>query len=61
MFMKPIDKTPQSSDRTMQTKLLSMQAQNIRKSETKFVLARTPRVPELNKTMSLIRKQTLTP
>ena len=39
MFKKAIDKTPQSSDRTMQKKLLSMQAQNITKSETKFALA----------------------
>ena len=58
MFEKAIDKTPQSSDRTMQTKSLSMQAQNITKFETKFALARPP---ELNKAMSLIRKQPLTP
>ena len=60
MFKKKIDKTPQSGE-SDHADTLSMQAQNITKSETKFALARTPRVPELNKAMSLIRKQPLTP
>ena len=61
MFKKKIDKTPQSGESDHADKIIIHASPKITKSETKFALARTPRVPELNKAMSLIRKQPLTP